>query len=107
METPWDIWKKAFNVWENQTATYMEEVLQNPALLRPSGKALGSAMRAKANFNDAMANLWGTMGLPTKRDQERMMHAVNQLQSKLYDLEERLDEIEEGMEREDKDQRAA
>ena len=33
---------------------------------------------------------WGLMGLPTKRDQERTLHALNQIQSRLLDLEEQL-----------------
>ena len=30
------------------------------------------------------------LGLPTRRDQERALHKLNQLESRLYDLEERL-----------------
>jgi hypothetical protein len=32
------------------------------------------------------------LGLPTKRDQERTLHALNELESKILDLEERLAE---------------
>ena len=31
------------------------------------------------------------LGLPTKRDQERTLHLLNQLQSRLMDLEEKLE----------------
>jgi len=31
------------------------------------------------------------MGLPTKRDQERALHLLNQLQSRIMDLEEKLE----------------
>jgi len=88
--TPWETWKKAFYSWEGQTAKYLEEVLQSPAVLRPSGKLLGSMMKLKAKRSERMANFWSSMGLPTRHDQERMMHAVNQLQSRIYDLEEQL-----------------
>ena len=30
------------------------------------------------------------VGLPTRRDQERTLHKLNQLESRLYDLEEQL-----------------
>jgi len=33
--------------------------------------------------------------LPTKRDQERALHKLNQLESKLCDLEERLEALGE------------
>jgi hypothetical protein len=48
-------------------------------------------MKAKAAGDRAVAAWWGSMGLPTKRDQERTLHALNQIQSRLLDLEERLE----------------
>jgi hypothetical protein len=36
------------------------------------------------------AGFWGSLGLPTKRDQERALHKLNQLESRLLDLEEKL-----------------
>jgi hypothetical protein len=47
-------------------------------------------MKMKAASDKAMSAWWGALGLPTKRDQERTLHALNQLQSRLMDLEERL-----------------
>lgn len=88
----WDIWKKGFDAWESATAQYMEQVLKNPLVLGPSGAMLTAAMKAKAASDKAMADLWGNLGLPTKRDQERTLHALNQIQSRLMDIEEQLAE---------------
>lgn len=87
---PWDIYKKAFNAWENATATYLEQVLKSPLLLEPAGAWLSAMMKAKTKSDEMAANWWGGLGLPTKRDQERTLHKLNQLESKLLDLEERL-----------------
>ncbi len=87
----WNAWKKGFNAWEKTTANYMEQVLKNPLVLKPSGKMLSLAMKAKAKQEQAARKWWGTMGLPTKYDQERTLHAINQLQSRVMDLEEQLD----------------
>ena len=87
----WDQYKKAFDAWENATAKYMETVLKSPLVLGPSGAMLTAAMKAKAAQDKAIAGFWGAMGLPTKRDQERTLHALNQLESRLLDLEEKLD----------------
>lgn len=87
----WDTYKKAFDAWENATAKYMEAWLKSPLVLGPSGAMLTMAMKAKAAQEKAAANFWGSMGLPTKRDQERTLHALNQLESKLLDLEEKLE----------------
>ena len=88
----WDMWKKGFFAWESATAQYLEQVLKNPLVLGPSGAMLTAAMKAKAASDKAAAGWWGAIGLPTKRDQERTLHALNQLQSRLMDLEEKLAE---------------
>ena len=85
-----DHWKKGFDSWEASTADRLEKVLKSPIVLRPAGKLLSVAMKVKAAQDKAMSTLWGTWGLPTKRDQERTLHALNQLESRLLDLEEQL-----------------
>jgi hypothetical protein len=89
-QTPWQAWKKSFNAWEGATAAYLEKVLGNPAVLAPAGVLLTAVMKTKAASDRALAAWWGSLGLPTKRDQERSLHRLNQLESKLHDLEERL-----------------
>lgn len=88
----WDMWKKSFDQWEDATARFVEQWLRSPLVLGPSGAMLSSAMKAKAASDKAMTQLWGNLGLPTKRDQERTLHLLNQLQSRLIDLEEQLAE---------------
>lgn len=89
----WELWKKGFYAWEDATARYAEEWLRSPLVLKPSGTMLTAVMKLKT-ANDKAAAAWlGAMGLPTKRDQERTLHALNQLQSQLYDLEDRLEEL--------------
>ncbi len=88
----WDVFKKGFDSWENRTAVRLEKALKSPLVLGPSGALLSVAMKAKARSDKAAASFWGSLGLPTKRDQERTLHALNQLESRLMDLEERLPE---------------
>lgn len=87
----WDTWKKGFYAWEDATARHLETVLKSPLVLEPSGALLSVALRAKAAADKQAEVLWGALGLPTKRDQERTLHALNQIQSRLLDLEEKLD----------------
>lgn len=89
----WDTWKKGFDLWEARTAEFFENVMKNPAFLEPMGGMLTATMKAKAMSDKAMAQWWSLWGLPTKRDQERELHALNQLQSRILDLEERLDAL--------------
>lgn len=88
----WDTWKKGFFAWEDATARYLEHVVKSPLLLAPSGVMLGGAMKAKAAYDKAATSWVGAIGLATKRDQERTLHTLNQLESKIIDLEERLEE---------------
>lgn len=85
-------WKKGFDAWERATAEALDGVLRNPAVLGPAGAMLTAAMKLKAASDQAAARWWGSWGLSTKRDQERTLHKLNQLESRLLDLTERLDD---------------
>ena len=88
----WETYKKGFDAWENATAKLVESWLKSPLVLKPSGAMLTSMMRMKAASDRAAAMWWGSLGLPTKRDQERTLHALHQLESRLNDLEEKLED---------------
>lgn len=92
MNDLWDTWKKGFAAWESATAAYLETVLVNPAVLGPAGAMLTVAMKTKAATDRAAASWWASIGLPTRRDQERSLHKLNQLESRIADLEEQLAE---------------
>ena len=87
----WETYKKGFDAWENATAKLIETWMKSPLVLKPSGAMLTSAMRMKAASDRAAAMWWGALGLPTKRDQERTLHALHKLESRLNDLEEKLE----------------
>jgi hypothetical protein len=86
----WDMWKQGFGAWETATAQYMEKVMSNPGVLGPAGALLTVAMKTKKATDNAMNAWWAVLGLPNRRDQERSLHKLNQLESRLYDLEEKL-----------------
>jgi hypothetical protein len=86
-----DQFKKSFDVWEDATAKYLEQWLRSPLMLGPSGAVLTAMMKFKAASDRAKASWWSELGLPTKRDQERTLHLLNQLQSRILDLEEKLE----------------
>jgi Poly(R)-hydroxyalkanoic acid synthase subunit (PHA_synth_III_E) len=86
----WKLWKQMFDAWEGATADYLEQVLRSPLVLEPGGAWLTGLMKLKAGSDELAARWWGSLGLPTKRDQERTLHLLNQLHSRVLDLEERL-----------------
>jgi hypothetical protein len=90
--TTWNRWKKSFDAWEDSAARSTEQVLRNPKLLSPVGTLFSAVMKARATTHKVMRVCWSAVGLPTREDQERTLHALHQIQSKLADIEERLAE---------------
>lgn len=84
----WKRWIREFDRWEEATAAFSEQVLRSPLLLNPLGATLTSAFRTKAIADRALQQLWSALGLPTRGEQERMLHALNQIESHLLDLRE-------------------
>ena len=89
----WDLWKKGFDAWEDATAKYAELWLRSPMTLVPAGSLFTAMMKTKAARDKAVASLWSAVGIPTRHDQERSLHALNQIQSRLADLEDKLAEM--------------
>ncbi len=87
---PWQLWKQSFSTWEATTSRFLDKVMANPAVLNPAAGLLTAVTKAKAASNRAASQWWAMVGLPTRVDQERSLHKLNQLESRLLDLEEQL-----------------
>ncbi len=87
----WEFWKKGFDAWEDATARYVERWVESPVVLGPAGQLLKAQMQAKTAAEKAIAEGWGRVGLPTKRDQERTLALLGRLESRLADLEEKVE----------------
>ncbi len=92
MESVWQFWKKGFESWEQATAKLLETWLKSPAVLEPTAAMLTQALKWKKHVDETVNGAWARMGLPTRREQERMLHVLNQIQSRLVDLEEKLED---------------
>jgi hypothetical protein len=86
----WSTFKAKFDSLENRAAGRIERLAQNPFLVGASARALTTFAQSKQTMDRAIAETLGIFGLATKRDQERLMHMVVELQSKLLDIEENL-----------------
>jgi hypothetical protein len=92
MTDGWEMWKKGFAAWETATASYFEKVLANPAVLGPAGAMMTAVMKSKTATDKALSSWWSAFGISTRRDQERALHKLNQLESKLLDIQEQLED---------------
>ncbi|MGH1342582.1 MAG: hypothetical protein ACRBN8_13560 [Nannocystales bacterium] len=88
----WKTWKTAFDGWENNTAQLLDPIVRSARVLEPVGSALSATMKLKAMTDRVAAAWWGAIGLPTRRDQERALHKLNTLESRILDLEEQLED---------------
>jgi hypothetical protein len=95
-----DKWKKGFDAWESRAAEVSAEVLSSPRVLEPSGVVLSVVMRGRARADRALEGLWSSVGLPTRRDQERTLHLLNVMERKILDLEEKLEDAHDELRRE-------
>ncbi len=86
----WDAWKQGFVAWERATSQFVEKALSNPGVIGPAGAMLSTVMKTKAATDKAVAMWWSAFGLPTRGHQELTLHKLNQLESRLFDLEEQL-----------------
>lgn len=87
----WDTYKKHFGAWEGATAKLLEGWLKSPLVLEPTGALLGALVKVRG-VQHRVQNAWlNGLGVATRRDQERTLHLLHELESRLYDLQERLD----------------
>lgn len=84
----WSTWKKGFDSWEVATARLLEATLRSPLVLGPAGSMLTAALRMKKMGDDGLARVWSRTGLGTRREADHARHLINQLESRLLDLEE-------------------
>lgn len=92
---PWKIWKSGFDRWESTTAEYLDQALQSPALLGPTGHLLKVVMQSKSVANRAVAHGWNKLGVTSRADQDKAMHRINQLESLVFDLQEEVADLRE------------
>ncbi|MCX5743108.1 MAG: hypothetical protein NT062_11510 [Proteobacteria bacterium] len=93
MSKLWDTWKTGFATWEATTAQYLEKVMSTPAVLQPAATMMTAVMKTKAKADRAMTSWWALWGLSTRSDQERSLHKLNQLESKILDLQEVISQL--------------
>lgn len=83
-----DLIRRGFDGGEKATAEVLEVALRSPVVLEPVGAALTRLLRAKHGADRLVERGWRALGLVSRRDYERALHALNEIQSKLLDLEE-------------------
>lgn len=93
MMSSWKIWKSGFDRWESTTAEYLDKALQNTSFLSSSGTLLKAVLNAKSTANRVVDGGWTRLGLTSRNEQDRALHRINELESRLLDMEEEIREL--------------
>ena len=86
-----NLFRQAFKLWERTTNAYVDALVRNPLFLTASGLGLNSALMFKRATDSSMLVFLSLMGLPNRRDQEKTLHLLHQIDGRLDDLEFRLE----------------
>lgn len=81
---------RLFTLWERTTSAYLDTLARSPLLLGAAGNWIGWSLLAKRLSDSGVHTLLTTLGLATRRDQERALHLLQQIEGRLDDLELRL-----------------
>ncbi|MAQ18157.1 MAG: hypothetical protein CMN30_25590 [Sandaracinus sp.] len=95
-EPLWAAMKASYDAWEQAATPLLDAWLRSPMFLRPAGTMLTGITRVRAMQRKVMDHWWASVGLSTRKDQERTLHGIDELQSRLVDLETRLADLEGG-----------
>jgi hypothetical protein len=95
MMNSWKVWKNGFDRWEGTTSEYLDKALQNSAFLSSSNALLKAVLHAKSTAHRVVDSGWHRIGLTSRNEQDKALHRINQLESRLLDMEEEIRELRE------------
>lgn len=85
--------KQSYQLWEQLTSQYMEGLIRNQEFLAMTGKALEQSAQFKQQIDRLVEASLASMQLPTRGEMERALHKLNELDSLLRELHEKLDRL--------------
>jgi len=85
-----NFFKQAFNMWERTTAAYFDALVRNSSFLTASGTGLDGVFELKKIADRGMDTWLSMLGIPNRRNQEKTLHLLEQIDGRLDDLEFKL-----------------
>lgn len=84
---------KTTKEWETNLEQFLEKVSTNPTFLNSLTLLLNTQSYSKLLFNSFMEKIWKNLQLPNKRDQERTLYLIHELQFKIHQIEKELKQL--------------
>ena len=92
---PLDFNRKLFSEWEKKLAEFLDKRMRDPDFMSVVGKGIATTMDAKSAFDQRMEEWLKTLQLPTKTDLEKIWVTLNALETRVIDMEDRIEALED------------
>lgn len=86
-------YKKLYETWEKSSSEVLENWVNSPLFASNVGKAIEKSSEFKKYFDEAVEKTLRNMRFPTKSDIDRVLASINNLEAKINDLVDKVDEI--------------
>lgn len=86
-------YKKFYETWEKTTSDAMEMWLNSPLFAANMGKAIEKSSEFKKYLDDVIEKSLKNMRIPTKTDIDKVLASINNIEAKINDLTDKVDEL--------------
>ncbi len=86
-------YKKFYETWERTTSEALEMWLNSPLFAANMGKAIERSSEFKKYLDEVIEKNLKNMRIPTKTDVDRILSTINNIEAKINDLMDKVDEI--------------
>ena len=90
---PLTYYKKFYEVWEKTMSEALDIWLKSPLFAATLGKTVEKSSEFKKYIDEVMERSLKNMRLPTKSDIDRVLSSINNIEAKVNDLSDKLDEL--------------
>ncbi len=85
-------YKKFYDTWEKSSSEVLEKWVNSPLFAANIGKAVEKSSEFKKYFDEAVEKTLKNMRFPTKGDIDRVLASINNLEAKVNDLLDKVDD---------------
>jgi hypothetical protein len=86
-------YKRFYETWEKTMSEALEMWLNSPLFAANMGKAVEKSSEFKKYLDDVIEKSLRNMRIPTKTDIDRVLSSINNIEAKINDLMDKVDEI--------------
>lgn len=88
---PFDFGRTMLETWEKTMGEALEKLTHDETFLKNMSQALGGSLDLKKQMESQVERYLQSINMPTRSDLERILAYLQRIESRLLDLEDRLD----------------